>query len=466
MEERITAAPPAASEPRGVGRRAHLALTLLIAINLFNYIDRQVLAAVEPEVRKHLFPDDPEGENARAATGALSSAFLITYIIGAPLVTLIVARISRWVLIGVGVTLWSLASGASGLDWGNNLVLAYWILFLTRCFVGIGEAVYGPIAPALLSDLYPIKLRGRIMGLFYLAIPVGGALGYTLGGQVAGSWLGWRWAFYLVVPPGLLLGLLCFLMRDPPRGASDTLHVPARTAGLSDYRILWQTPSYVLNTLGMAGMTFAIGGMAFWMPDYLVEYRKVAPLGGIDPRTLFGGITVLAGLLATIAGSWAGDALRARVPGSYFLVSGIAMLVGFPMILLMIYTPFPAAWIFVFLAVFCLFFNTGPTNTILANVTHPSIRETGFAINILVIHVLGDVPSPPLMGYIAGRTNQDVSFIVVSLAILLGGLFWLWGMRYLERDTLLAPTRLEDGPPIATRLPPDEHIRATDSRIR
>jgi MFS family permease len=354
---------------------------------------------------------------------------------------------SRWILVGIGVILWSLASGASGLDWGGNLVLGYWLLFLTRCFVGIGEAVYGPVAPTVISDLYPVKSRGRVMSIFYIAIPVGGALGYAFGGQIASSTLfadhqSWRWAFYLVVPPGLLLGILCFLMRDPGIGAHDQLHEPARKATWNDYLTLFRTPSYVLNTLGMAGMTFAIGGLAFWMARYL-EYRKVEPLfGAIEPVTAFGGITVLAGLFATILGGLAGDALRNRVKGSYFFVSGIAMLLGFPMILLMIYTDFPYAWIFIFLAVFCLFFNTGPTNTILANVTHPSVRATGFAINILIIHILGDVPSPPLMGLIAGFTNLDVSFIVVSVAVLVGGVLWLWGMHHLERDTEMAPKRL------------------------
>jgi MFS family permease len=440
------------------GLRAHLALTLLVVINLFNYIDRQVLAAVEPEIRAHLFPEasrpdaDPETKaKARSAMGWLSAAFLITYMLTAPVFGLLGERMSRWVLIAIGVGLWSLASGGSGVDWGNNLVLAYGLLFLTRCFVGIGEAVYGPIAPTVIADLYPVKSRGQVMSLFYLAIPVGGALGYTLGGQVASSTLGWRWAFYLVVPPGLLLALLALFMRDPPSGGADALHAPARPATWKDYRTLWETPSYVLNTLGMAGMTFAIGGMAFWMPDYLVEYRKVEPLWGMEPRMAFGGITVLAGFLATIAGGLAGDWLRKKVPGSYFFVSGIAMLIGFPMILLMIWTPFPSAWIYVFLAVFCLFFNTGPTNTVLANVTHPSVRATGFAINIFIIHILGDVSSPPLMGYIAGYTNQDVSFIVVSVAVLVGGLLWLWGMRYLDRDTALAPMRLgERGEPGAS----------------
>src|SRR5262249_15626894 len=136
-----------------------------------------------------------------------------------------------------------------------------------------------------------------------------------------------------------------------------------------------------------------------------------------------------------------------RYSGSYFLVSGCAMILGFPMILGFLYLPFPWAWIFVFLTVFCLFFNTGPTNTILANVTHPSVRASAFALNILIIHALGDAISPPLIGYIAGLTSRDVGFIVVSTLMLVGGLLWLWGTRYLQRDTERAPMSLAaDGP--------------------
>jgi hypothetical protein len=101
------------------------------------------------------------------------------------------------------------------------------------------------------------------------------------------------------------------------------------------------------------------------------------------------------------------------------------------------------------LFVFFLFFNTGPTNTILANVVHPQLRAAGFALNILVIHLLGDASSPTLMGAIADRTpngNLDYAFNFVSILVLLGGVLWLWGARYLEKDTKLAPTRLGSEP--------------------
>ncbi len=417
---------------------ARLALILLLLINLFNYIDRYVLAAVEPYAQPELLPNDP---HAGAKMGFLPLAFLVTYMVLSPVFGWLGDRMSRWVLVGIGVILWSLASGASGLA-GTFL-----ILFITRCFVGVGEAAYGPVAPTVISDLYPVERRGSVLAWFYAAIPVGSALGFALGGQVAGptgQW--WRWAFYMVVPPGLLLGLFCFWMRDPVRGQAEAAPVAQQKAArLKDYLILLKIPSYVLNTLGMTAMTFAQGGIAFWMPRYLKSEVNAPSWGQISPQTIFGGLTALAGLLATLTGGFVGDYFRPRFAGSYFLVSGVTMILGFPMVLLVVWTTtFPLAWVIIFFAVFTLFFNTGPTNTILANVAPPSIRASSFAVNILVIHLLGDAISPFIIGSLKDWTgNLYAGFVLVSAMMVVAGILWLWGARYLERDTRRAPTLLE-----------------------
>jgi MFS family permease len=452
-------------------RGAGAALLLLLLINLFNYIDRYVLAALVPAISADLLV--PNDFNAGARMGFLAPAFLISYMFGAPVFGWFGDRVSRWWLIGLGVILWSLASGGSG------LATSFSVLFLTRCFVGVGEAAYGPVAPTIIADLYPVERRGRVLAWFYAAIPVGSALGYALGGRVvagdsrpdqaavAAIGLGgvpagalsilstiqmelvqrhhWRWGFYLVVPPGVLLGLWAFFMREPARGQADPGSRTMREVTWGDYLSLFRIRSYVLNSLGMAAMTFAFGGLAFWMPTYLVDERRAPGIAGLDPQTFFGGLVALAGLTATLAGGFAGDRLRTRFPGSYFLVSGVTMLLGFPMVLLVLRAPFPWNWLVIFVTVFCLFFNTGPTNTILANVTHPSIRAGAFALNIFIIHILGDVISPPIMGAIRDRTplhSFERAFIVVSFMILVGGIIWLLGARYLAEDTALAPNRL------------------------
>jgi MFS transporter, Spinster family, sphingosine-1-phosphate transporter len=395
------------------------ALALLLGINLFNYIDRQILAAVEPEIRSTFF--SPNDINAMAKTGTLATAFLFVYMFSAPLLGWLADRMSRWLLIGVSVMLWSLASGASG------LAMTFAMLFATRLFVGIGEGAYGPAAPTILSDLFSIKVRGRVLAYFCAAIPVGSALGYVLGGLI-GSHLGWRWAFYLVTPPGLLLGAICLFMRDP----RDRFPVRSNRERMNWKQVgdLLRTRSYVINTIAQTAMTFALGGLAFWIPGYL-QYRHQPP----STRIIFGGITVVAGLISTILGGIAGDRLRKRVPGSYFLVSGIGMLLAFPFTVGMVFTPFPLAWVMLFFAVFFVFFNTGPSNTAIANVALPTVRATAFALNIFIIHFFGDAGAPPLIGFIAGHTNLDIAFLFISVTMLIAGVVWLAGMKYLARDT-------------------------------
>jgi MFS family permease len=460
------------------------ALAMLLVINLLNFIDRYMLSAVIPKIRQEFFgrpiPEEtastvgllatPLGEGPYAAAaaltyghsvpwgtermgfmhwlqnnfqfnpepaliGTLAMAFMVSYMLTAPVFGWLADRMSRWIIVAIGVILWSLASGASG------LAETFGLLLLTRCFVGVGEAAYSPVAPAMISDLYPVKVRGQKIAWFYVAIPVGSALGYMFGGKMADlAPDGWRWAFYLVVPPGLLLGVWCFFLKDPPRGLADATVVKHRPR-FKDYLILLKTPSYTINTLGMTALAFAIGGIAFWMPDYIHRRDPSRSLSEIN--FIFGLITVIGGLTATLLGGMAGDMLRPRFAGSYFLVSSVAMFLAFPCCLLVVWAPFPLAWVFVFLVVFCLFFNTGPTNTILANVAHPAMRSAGVALNILIMHAFGDAVSPLIIGAVAGVWNWDVAMGGVSAVVLIGAVLWLWGTRYLERDTALAPMRLD-----------------------
>jgi len=397
---------------------ARTALLLLLSINLFNYIDRQILAALEPDIRSSFFA--PSDVNAMTKTGLLGDAFFVTYMLSAPILGLLADRISRWLIVGSAVILWSLASGGSG------LAATFTILFATRICVGIGEGGYGPAAPAILSDLFPIDIRGRIMAIFCAAIPVGSALGYVIGGLV-GAHLGWRWAFYLVAPPGLLLGLICFWQRDPR--VTATRESPRRRIG--DYLRLFRTRSYLINCVAQTLMTFVTGGLGYWVSAYLA-YRNQSPALS---RTIFGLILVVAGLISTLLGGVVADKLRSRFPGSYFWVSGVGMLIACPFFIAALYIPFPAAWVMMFLAIFFLFLNTGPSNTALANVSLPAVRATAFAANIFVIHAFGDVQAFWLLGYIGGHTNMHVAFLFVSGIILLSGVAWLIGVKYLPADT-------------------------------
>ena len=432
--------------PRTLVPGARVSLVLLILINLINYIDRYILSAVELLIRDEFFGGKETGEHwyssPKFLMGSLAPAFLVTYMIAAPVFGWLGDRHNRWVIIGAGVLLWTLATGWCGLAGG------FWVLFAARIFVGIGEAAWGPIAPTVISDMFPVSRRGWVLACFYLALPVGSALGVILGGQVA-AWLSWHWAFFVVVPPGIVLGLWAFTRRDPPRGGADPGATTAKPPLRQALRVLLRTRSYAINTLGMAAMTFAIGGMSFWMPTYIHEYRLA---GGTDEagraqlaeitRT-FGGITVVAGIAGTLIGGYLGDRLRARFNGAYFSFSGITMLAAFPMFVLVLYLPFPAAWYAMFGAIFLVFLSTGPTNTIIANVTHPAMRGTAFAVNIFAIHALGDAISPPIIGLVADRSgSMNTAFGLVGGAMVVAGGLWMVGAKHLEPDTAAAPGRV------------------------
>src|SRR5688572_8018773 len=204
--------------PRRALPGAGMALALLLVINLFNYIDRYILAAVTPYLKEYFFAADDL--TAKAKIGLLQTAFLVSYMVLAPVFGVLADRFSRWWIIAGGVALWSLASGWSG------LATSFGALLVTRIFVGIGEAAYGPAAPTIIADLYPPERRGQMLSIFYLAIPVGSAIGYAFGGSVAedfGRPNGWRWPFYLVTIPGVLLAVWCLFIRDPRaiRGAPE-----------------------------------------------------------------------------------------------------------------------------------------------------------------------------------------------------------------------------------------------------
>ena len=302
-----------------------------------------------------------------------------------------------------------------------------WWMYYTRA----ATDVLDEIALAVSRDGVVWEKRGIVLAWFYMAIPVGSAIGYAFAGLIQAH-LNWRWAFYLVAPPGLLLAAICLCQRDPRHSGKHSGVGRARPASLSDYKQLLRIPALVANILAQTALTFSIGGLSAWAPTYLHEARGL-PLRDAD--VTFAVIVAVAGLVSTLFGGWLSDKLRGRFPGAYFLVSGCGMLLGFPCTIAMLYCPFPAAWVFIFLAIFFLFMNTGPSNTAIANVTPPAMRATAYALNILVIHLLGDAMSPWLIGFIKDHGSWNLGFFVVSTVTLLAGIIWLCNMKALARDT-------------------------------
>lgn len=394
-------------------------LWFLFAVNLLNYIDRQLLFAVFPPVKAELGLTDTQ-------LGLLASAFMWVYLSAAPIFGLLADRGNRPRLMGIGVGLWSAATALSG------LVRSYAELLVGRALVGIGEASYGAVAPAMLADAYPTARRGRALAIFSMAIPVGSALGYLLGGLFERSF-GWRTAFLLVGVPGVLLAWMTSRLADPARTESSGAGTgSAKPPARAEYVALCGTPSYVLNCLAMTAMTFAVGGLAAWVPTYLVRVRGMELT---EANLVFGLLTLASGLGGTLLGGWLGDRLQARIPAAYFLVSGVGLLLSVPCAAAVILVESRLAVLAaIFLAEACIFLNTGPLNAVIANVSPTGVRATAYAANIFIIHALGDAISPTIIGAVSDRLGLAAAFWIAPAALALGALFCFAGMRTYVHD--------------------------------
>ena len=409
------------AERSGAGARA--ALAILTLINLFNDLDRYDVASLVESLKKApLLLSDTQA-------GSLMTGFVIVYMLTSPIFGRLGDRRGRPRLLALGVGVWSVATALGG------LARSFTGLFEARAAVGVGEAAYGTIAPALLADHFPREKRGRVFAVFFAAIPIGSAAGYVLGGLMDQRF-GWRAAFFVAGVPGLLLALLCLALKDPPRGAQDeergvelSLHPsPPKGEGVREaYTRLLRNRAYRLTVLGYAAYTFALGGLAFWAPAFLERIRGMPKA---QATVQFGSIVVVTGFVGTFAGGWAGDYFLRRSKEAYLWVSGWATLAAAPAALVAFVSRDRAVYMpAIVVTELLLFASTGPINSAIVNAVAPTERATAVALSILGIHLLGDVPSPPIIGALSDATSLGTAFLILPAVIALAGGIWLYGAR-------------------------------------
>jgi MFS family permease len=413
------------------------ALIVLTALNLLNYVDRNVLFAVQPLVQD-------EFHLSNAQIGYLTSAFLGFYMIAAPFVGPLADRYSRKLIIVLGAVFWS------GLTLLTAVTHTYTELLVRHTLVGVGEATFVTIAPTFVADLFAEKKRGRILGVFYLAIPVGSAAGYLLGGNLAPHY-GWRFPFYIAAAPGFVLALAVLFLKEPERGQFDSVKDVAEQDlspsgignGLSQALFLrvflylkkllhlvfalFRNSAFLASTLGMAAMTFSLGGIQVWMPKFLYSERGYTLEAA---NFAFGIIIVIDGIVAALAGGWLGDYLLPRMKSAYFLVSAASMLLGVPFMIVALFTRGPLMIPAIAVAAFFLLLNTAPLNAAVINSVGAHIRATALAVNIFIIHLLGDVPSPTMMGWMADRRSLQAAFILPVIAMGISSAILFYGMKF------------------------------------
>jgi MFS family permease len=359
--------------------------------------------------------------------GYLTTAFLGFYTIAAPFVGPLADRYSRKIIIALGGIFWS------GLTLLTAVTHTYTELLIRHTLVGVGEATFVTIAPTFVADLFAERIRGRILGVFYLAIPVGSAGGYLLGGYLAPHH-GWRFPFYVAAAPGFLLSVAVLFLKEPERGQFDSLkETPERGTVLG----LARNPAFLTATLGMAAMTFSLGGIQVWIPKFLFSERGYT----LEAANLaFGIIIVVDGILAALAGGWLGDYLLPRMKGSYYLVSAASMLLGVPVMIVALFAKGPVMIPAIAVAAFFLLLNTAPLNAAVINSVGAHIRATTLSVNILIIHFLGDMPSPAMMGWVADKHSLQSAFILPVIAMGISSAILFYGMKF-------APPVAVDGAP-------------------
>lgn len=438
------------TKPR-VGWYAFVVLAVLTALNLLNYVDRYIFSALIPYIKADVGYTDSQ-------LGLIGSAFTWIYTFCSPLFGFLGDRYHRGRLIAFGIFVWSFATAGAGIsrNFGQMLV--------SRAAVGVGEANYATISPSLVSDFFTKSRRGLAMSIFQSTVPIGAAIGFLMGGYLGDpKSLGWRNTLYLVGLPGLLAAFAMFLIKEPQRGAMDEPEDMADAKPVdfkTGYGMLLRNPGYMATCFGFAAVTFALGALVFWAPEWMKTDK------GLDEKsanTVLGVCAVVGGAVGTILGGIIGDALNRKIRHAYFLVCAVSPILAAIPTLIAVISPTPIVYeSCIFIAITLVYLGNGPVNTLVVNLVSPTLRTTATGFLVVCIHVLGDGISLFLVGAVStwlrdaakeGRaipgfitflgnlfrispTTQTLSvgLLMMPVALLVGGLIFAWGFRQVRRE--------------------------------
>jgi MFS transporter, Spinster family, sphingosine-1-phosphate transporter len=396
---------------------ATTALVLLTALNFVNYIDRYILPGVQEQVKHEFHLSDEH-------IGTLTFWFMIAYMFTSPITGWLGDRFPRKPMIVIAALFWA------AINFLTATVHSYESLNIRHAALGVGEASFGIFAPSLLADYYAPDQRNRVLTIFNVAIPVGAALGYLVGGTV-GEHYGWRMSFIVsAIPAALLAILIALFMKEPARGASgDSAASEHGKAKLEKGTILSliKNPAYLCSILGYAAVTFSLGGISWWMPSFL---QRIDGRSQSSAAYIMGAITVVAGLGGTITGGTIAQRWSRTNSKALYLVPAISAAIAVPPALLCFFGPHSLTLYGLAAAIFLIFLGTGPVNAATLNAVRPEIRATAMAGQLFIIHALGDAISPRIIGAVSDRSTLNLGLGSTLITLLLAAVIFSIGSRY------------------------------------
>jgi MFS transporter, Spinster family, sphingosine-1-phosphate transporter len=407
--------------PKGYARYA---LAVMVGINFLNYMDRYVPTAVSPIIQKEFRLDDFQ-------VGILASAFLLVYAVFALPFGYWADRAVRKTVVGIGVTIWSLATILTGLS------TTFTHLFLSRAVVGIGEASYYPAGTSLLGDHFPKASRGRAMSIWAAGTAFGIAVGFVGGGIIA-EHFGWRTAFFVTAIPGLVFALLAFTLREPKRGAAEPSHKTVEHPHASSptaFLGLLRIRTLALTITAQVFLFFVLASDVSWLPIYMVRHFHLTTSGA---STTSGAVVVLGGLIGNLAGGWVADRRSRKSAKGNLEVSLVGFLVGAVSVGIAILAPSEVLFIpFFLVTVVALYLYSGPFTAISQNVVPPSLRASAVTLGLFIPHLFGDSWSPAAVGFLSDRFGSlQLALLVTSTPLLLVAAAFTWAaFSSVQRDT-------------------------------
>jgi MFS family permease len=389
------------------------ALGVLTAVYVLNFLDRTLIYILFTPIKKEMAFSDLQ----LALLGTTS--FVIFYtLLGIPFGRL-ADRASRKTIIAGGLAIWSLFSGLTG--FANS----FWTLFLCRVMVGVGEATLGPAALSLLSDYFPPRMRATVQSVYASGIAIGGGLAFFLGGTI-GQLYGWRWAFYLLGFPGLLLAVLVFFLREEPRGQTESVEYTS-----SDWKVLFQSPKLRYLYLGYAFFGLASNNLGIWVPTFFVRVHHMSIL---TIGTAAGILSIVIGIPAMILGGYYSDRFSRLFRGGRMAFTAYAALASIPLWLGLLFTNNIALLVAVNIVLYALALMwVGPATADVSDIAGPNLRGLGIGIFFSTVNIVAYGIGSPLIGKLSdalGVTSNPeqmrLSLLVCPAACAAGSaLLWL-----------------------------------------